>query len=68
MEMAEERIAKRIDANLLNISTDDLHSLNKKLFSDKIEKLKQATTNRLVIKEYPTALLVQVTLNLYSMN
>ena len=55
MEMAEERIAERIDANLLNISTDDLHSLNKKLFSDKIQKLKEATTGRLVIKEYPTA-------------
>ena len=55
MEMAEERIAERIDANLLNISTDDLHSLNRKIFSDKIEKLKQATTGSLVIKEYPTA-------------
>ena len=40
MEMAEERIAERIDANLLNISTDDLHSLNRKIFTDKIEKLK----------------------------
>ena len=37
MEIAEKRIAERIDANLLNISTDDLHSLNKKLFSDKIQ-------------------------------
>jgi len=55
MEMAEERIAERIDANLLNITTDDLYSLNKKLFTDKIQKLKEATTGRLVIKEYPTA-------------
>ena len=55
MEMAEERIAERIDANLLNITTDDLYSLNRKLFTDKIEKLKSGTTGRLVIKEYPTA-------------
>ena len=57
MEMAEEKL-KRIDANLLNISTDDLHSLNKKLFSDKIQKLKEATTGRLVIKEYYDRLVV----------
>tara|TARA_B100000963_G_scaffold130910_1_gene114183 strand:- start:337 stop:1737 length:1401 start_codon:yes stop_codon:yes gene_type:complete len=55
MEMAEERIAERIDANLLNISMEDLHMLNKKLFSDKITKLQAKTTGTLIIKEYPTA-------------
>ena len=55
MEMAEERIAERIDANLLNISMEDLHMLNKKLFSDKITKLQSKTTGTLIIKEYPTA-------------
>ena len=55
MEMAEERIAERIDANLLNISMEDLHMLNKKLFSDKITQLQSKTTGTLIIKEYPTA-------------
>ena len=55
MEMAEERIAERIDANLLNISMEDLHMLDKKLFSDKITQLQSKTTGTLIIKEYPTA-------------
>ena len=55
MEMAEERIAERIDANLLNISMEDLHMLNKKIFSDKITQLQSKTTGTLIIKEYPTA-------------
>ena len=55
MEMAEERIAERIDANLLNISMEDLHMLNKKLFNDKITQLQSKTTGTLIIKEYPTA-------------
>ena len=55
MEMAEERIAERIDANLLGISMEDLHMLNKKLFNEKIVKLQNNTTGTLIIKEYPTA-------------
>ena len=55
MEMAEERIAERIDANLLNISMEDLHMLNRKLFNDKIISLQSKTTGTLIIKEYPTA-------------
>tara|TARA_Y100000593_G_C4223568_1_gene293213 strand:+ start:20 stop:727 length:708 start_codon:yes stop_codon:yes gene_type:complete len=55
MEMAEERIAERIDANLMNISIDDLHELPKQMYDTKIDKIIQNTTGQLVIKEYPTA-------------
>ncbi len=55
LEMAEERIAERIDANLMNISIDDLHKLAKQMFDDKINSIAQKTNGKLVIKEYPTA-------------
>jgi len=55
MEMAEERIAERIDANLLDITIDDLYKLPKTYFDNKIQKLKSKINGRLVIKEYPTA-------------
>ena len=55
LEMAEERIAERIDANLLDITLDDLHDMPKQLYDDKIEKIKSKTAGRLIIKEYPTA-------------
>jgi replicative DNA helicase len=55
MEMAEERIAERIDANLMNITMDDLHDLPKKMFTDKLSKIQSKTNGKLVIKEYPTA-------------
>ena len=55
LEMAEERIAERIDANMMNISIDDLHDLPKKMFDDKIEKIVKKTSGKLIIKEYPTA-------------
>ena len=55
LEMAEERIAERIDANLMNISMEDLYNLPKQLFDDKIEKIKKNTNGKLIIKEYPTA-------------
>ena len=55
LEMAEERIAERIDANLMNISIDDLHDLPKTMYQDKIEKVKKKATGSLIIKEYPTA-------------
>lgn len=55
LEMAEERIAERIDANLLDITLDDLHSMPKQLYDDKIKKIESKTAGRLIIKEYPTA-------------
>ena len=55
LEMAEERIAERIDANLMNISIDDLHDLPKKMFDDKIAQIIKSTSGTLIVKEYPTA-------------
>jgi archaellum biogenesis ATPase FlaH len=55
LEMSEERIAERIDANLLNIRLDDLISLPKKMYEKKMEDLKGTVKGRLIIKEYPTA-------------
>ena len=55
MEMAEERIAERIDANLLNVTLDDLMDLPKALYDKKINKVKEKTVGKLIIKEYPTA-------------
>jgi len=55
LEMAEERIAERIDANLMNVSMEDLHDLPKNMFEDKITKLMKKTEGKLIIKEYPTA-------------
>ena len=55
MEMAEERIAERIDANLINVTMEDLQSLNRKMFTDKVTKISSKTTGKLIIKEYPTA-------------
>ena len=55
LEMAEERIAERIDANLMNVSMEDLHDLPKLMFESKIDKIKNKTTGQLIVKEYPTA-------------
>ena len=55
LEMAEERIAERIDANLMNISLEDLHELPKKMFDDKIASIVKQTSGKLIVKEYPTA-------------
>lgn len=55
MEMAEERIAERIDANLLDVSLDELKLIPKDVYDKKIEKLKKKSTGKLIIKEYPTA-------------
>ena len=55
LEMAEERIAERIDANLMNISMEDLHDLPKQMFENKIQKIIKNTTGTLIVKEYPTA-------------
>ena len=55
LEMAEERIAERIDANLMNITMDQLKDLPKAIFDNRIEKIKDRTQGKLIIKEYPTA-------------
>ena len=55
LEMSEERIAERIDANLLNVPISQVESMPKDLFEKKIEKLRQKTTGKLIVKEYPTA-------------
>ena len=55
LEMAEERIAERIDANLMNITIDDLHTLPKKMFENYLNKIQKKTNGKLIIKEYPTA-------------
>ena len=55
MEMAEERIAERIDANLMNVAVQQLEKLPKVMFDNKIEKVAKKTQGRLIIKEYPTA-------------
>ena len=55
MEMAEEKIAERIDANLLDVTLDELAVLTKDAYQKKIERFRSKTTGKLIIKEYPTA-------------
>ena len=55
MEMAEERIAERIDANLLNVNIQEIVDLPKQIFETKVTNLSQKTQGQLIIKEYPTA-------------
>jgi replicative DNA helicase len=55
MEMAEEKIAERIDANLLNVTLDSLMELPKDMYDKKVSKLRSKITGKLIIKEYPTA-------------
>jgi replicative DNA helicase len=55
LEMAEEKIAERIDANLLNVNIKDLQDLSKSMFESKITSLSKKTQGKLIIKEYPTA-------------
>ena len=55
LEMAEERIAERIDANLMNVTMDDLHTLPKKMFESYLTKINKKTNGKLIVKEYPTA-------------
>ena len=55
LEMAEEKIAERIDANLLNTNIQDIAELPKNTFTKKIDKLAAKTSGKLIIKEYPTA-------------
>jgi replicative DNA helicase len=55
MEMAEEKIAERIDANLLNVRLDDLITVSKEDYVKRVNRVKERTVGRLIIKEYPTA-------------
>ena len=55
LEMAEERIAERVDANLLNIEMDQLKDLPKTMFENRIKKVNEKAHGKLIIKEYPTA-------------
>jgi len=55
MEMAEERIAERIDANILDVPLDELKTIPKDMYDKKIARVRGKTSGRLIIKEYPTA-------------
>ena len=55
LEMAEEKIAERIDANLLNVNVQQLETLPKIMFDQKITRISKKTQGRLIVKEYPTA-------------
>jgi len=55
MEMSEERIAERIDANLLDIPIDQIDKLSLQMFTEKVAGLKRKTNGRMVVKEYPTS-------------
>ena len=55
LELAEEEVAKRIDANLMNITFEDLMSLSKDMYEKKANALKSKTNGKLIVKEYPTA-------------
>ena len=55
MEMAEERIAERIDANLLDITVDQLSTISREEYDRKIARIRGKTTGKLIIKEYPTS-------------
>lgn len=54
LEMAEERIAERIDANLMNLSMDELKVVDREVFDNRISKISNKTQGKLIIKEYPT--------------
>jgi archaellum biogenesis ATPase FlaH len=55
MEMAEERIAERIDANLMNITLDEIEFLPKDVYQKRMERVRDNTKGKLIIKEYPTS-------------
>lgn len=55
LEMAEEKIAERIDANLLNVNIQDIGNIPKMMYETKINKLCKKTQGKLIVKEYPTA-------------
>ena len=53
--MAEKKIAERIDANLMNLTLDDVHDLPKRMFESRVDKIRKKTEGKFIIKEYPTA-------------
>ena len=55
LEMAEEKIAERIDANLFDIDIGDIENMPKELFDTKVKKIQSKTQGKLIVKEYPTA-------------
>jgi len=55
LEMAEEKIAERIDANLLDVQIDQIENLPRDTFKTKVSKIREKTQGKLIIKEYPTA-------------
>jgi replicative DNA helicase len=55
LEMAEERIAERIDANLLNVNIKDISEIPKVMFENKVNNISKKTQGTLIVKEYPTA-------------
>jgi replicative DNA helicase len=54
LEMSEERISERIDANLMNVAMSDIESMGKEMYDKKIEDIQKKTTGKLIVKEYPT--------------
>jgi len=54
-EMAEEKIAERIDANLLGVTVDELMSLSREMYDQRVQRVRERTVGKLIIKEYPTA-------------
>ena len=57
MEMSEERIAERIDANTMNVHVKELRDVSKKEYDKKIQRIKNKTKGKLIVKEYPTLLM-----------
>lgn len=55
MEMAEERIAERVDANLLNLTMDELKVIDRDIYESRIQKITKKSKGKLIVKEYPTA-------------
>jgi len=55
LEMSEEKIAERIDANMMNVNIGELKDLSKSMFDNRIEKIRNKTEGKLIVKEYPTA-------------
>ena len=55
LEMAEEKIAERIDANLLNVNIKDINSIPETIFTSRVKEIGRKTQGKLIIKEYPTA-------------
>jgi hypothetical protein len=60
LEMAEEKIAERIDANLLNVNIKDINSIPETIFTSRVKEIGRKTQGKLIIKEYPTAAAIPI--------